>query len=493
MADTTAAGTKSSGTNEADDSKQPDSSNNKGKNSKQRKAARWKQMNKKKKDRKRANLGLDTNGDAKSKKQKPSLHWTKKYDEDKPVVPHEGSFAHVDMQKKFGVSIDNLDDTKEKVEEEATDSNNTTVEPGTDDASTTAVEDETPKIPKRKLAMLVSFKGSNYSGFQININAHTLQAEIELALYRAGVISQRNFGHPGKYSWSNSARTDKGVHAAAQVCSLKGEMIKGDDLDAMRMKVNEYMPEDIRVLDFERVTRMFCARTNRDKVRYQYMVPSFMLCSQEEVRKAFDTVIPEEKSHQVERMTPIVASNLGEENISSEVLDHARAALINHRVTPEQMERLKSGLKLFEGTNNFHNYTRRLGAKDASSSRYILSFVPLEPILVPGVTNEDGSKQPDTQWIPLQVVGQSFLLNQIRKMVSAAVDLAREAVSTEKIEQSLTKDHRIKVNVAPAQGLFLDRSFFDLYNKHKANNTPDRVTLDWVEKDGEEMPAAGKS
>ena len=170
-----------------------------GKNSKQRKAARWKQMNKKKKDRKRANLGLGPNGDTEyaNKKAKPNLHWTKKYDDDKPVTPHEGSFAHIDMQKNFGVSIDS-DDTKKKVEEEEVADNNTKVEPGTDDASTTAVEDETPKIPKRKLAMLVSFKGSNYSGFQININAHTLQAEIELALYRAGVISQRNFGHPGE-------------------------------------------------------------------------------------------------------------------------------------------------------------------------------------------------------------------------------------------------------------------------------------------------------
>ena len=48
----------------------------------------------------------------------------------------------------------------------------------------------------------------------------------------------------------------------------------------------------------------------------------------------------------------------------------------------------------------------------------------------------------------------------------------------------------MKINVAPAQGLFLDRSFFELYNKHKANNAPDRVKLDWVEKEGEEMPSA---
>lgn len=50
----------------------------------------------------------------------------------------------------------------------------------------------------------------------------------------------------------------------SQVCSMKGEMIfhnKNDDisvedqLDAMRERVNEYLPADIRVLDIERVTR----------------------------------------------------------------------------------------------------------------------------------------------------------------------------------------------------------------------------------------------
>merc|ERR1711957_920041 len=98
---------------------------------------------------------------------------------------------------------------------------------------------------------------------------------------------------------------------------------------------------------------------------------------------------------------------------------------------------------------------------------------------------------------PLQVVGQSFLLNQIRKMVSAAVDLARGRVSEEKIKESFAKQCRMKINVAPAQGLFLDRSFFELYNKHKVKNAPkhgdsrDREILDWVEGiEGEVIPAA---
>ena len=542
-------------------------------NSKQRKAARWKQLNKKKKEQKRKRLGLvgpsddgDTSECKISKRSKPNLHWKKEFDEHKIVEPHEGSFANLNMQKLFNVSVDlpiirnddydgdnekllevkkesekgNVDEKKidNKLEEEngeltdkvvgSTDSNDaavaSTTDATTDTSSTTptaeTTEDNTPKLPKRKLAMLVSFLGSNYSGFQINDSKRTLQAELELGLYKAGVISQRNFGHPSKYSWSNSARTDKGVHAAAQVCSLKGEMIyhttttaaatttttpnkdneevviTKQNLDDIRIKVNECLPSDIRVLDFERVTRMFCARTNRDKVRYQYMIPSYMLCSQEEVRKAFSGVDDGYDITQdlTERITPMLASNIVQEKIDMKVLEHARSALVNHRATPEQMERLKHGLKLFEGTHCFHNYTRRVGANNASSNRYILSFVPLDPIIVPGSpNNKDGSKQPDTQWIPLQIVGQSFLLNQIRKMVSAAVDYARGTVSQTKIEQSLSKEYRIKVNVAPAQGLFLDRSYYDLYNKHKANNSPDRVTLEWVEKEGdEEMPPAGK-
>jgi tRNA pseudouridine(38-40) synthase len=78
-------------------------------------------------------------------------------------------------------------------------------------------EDAPGKLPKRKLGILVSFLGSRYGGFQINAGQRTLQAELELALFRAGIISSSNFGWPSKYSWSNSARTDKGVHAAAQV------------------------------------------------------------------------------------------------------------------------------------------------------------------------------------------------------------------------------------------------------------------------------------
>ncbi|KAL3801490.1 hypothetical protein HJC23_000928 [Cyclotella cryptica] len=391
------------------------------------------------------------------------------------TTPHEGSFAHPDMQKLFHVEVDVPATSNVSEGEDAPDG----------------------KLPKRKLGILVSFLGSNYGGFQINAGQRTLQAELELALFRAGIISSSNFGWPSKYSWSNSARTDKGVHAAAQVCSMKGEMIfhnensdisLEDQLNAMRKKVNEYLPVDIRVLDIERVTKPFCARTNRDKVRYQYMVPSYVLCSREEVSNAFKSTERDTANETGNRLTPMEASNIVSETITPEILQQARSKLVGYRTNASQMSRLKDALKVFEGTHSFHNYTRRIGANDASATRYIISFVPLKPIVVPGEKNDDTTGD-DTEWIPVQVTGQSFLLNQIRKMISAAVDLARGTVTREKIEESLTKKCRMKVNVAPAQGLFLDRSFFDSYNRQKAQNS-DHRPLNWVE--GEEIPAAVK-
>ena len=470
-------------------------------NNKQRKASKWKQMKQKKKEQKRRQFAADDDAkdDGNNSKKKPRLnHWKREYDEGK-VTPHEGSFAHAEMQKLFNVKIDNGDVPIDKTDEK--DGVQTGV--AKEAAAQTEAALTTEKIPKRKLAFLVSFLGSNYSGFQINSLTKSIHAEIELGLYRAGLISKSNFGHPSKYAWSNSARTDKGVHAAAQVCSFKGEMIyhhKIDDfqqqLDAMREKVNECLPDDVRILDFERVTRTFCARTSRDKVRYQYMVPSFMLCSREDVRNAF--AVNDDNDNETtptdRKLTPMEASKIVQDDVNDEVMSAARAKLLQYRVSEETLQRLSDGLKLFEGTHSFHNYTRRVGANDATATRYIIKFAPLEPVLVPGCDD-----QPDTQWIPVQVTGQSFLLNQIRKMISAAVDLARGVASTEQITQTLSKEYRMKVNVAPAQGLFLDRSFFDLYNKHKVKNAPKHGNqpeldiLDWVEEDGKEIPAAGKS
>ena len=74
-----------------------------------------------------------------------------------------------------------------------------------------------PKYNKRKIALLLMYKGTGYSGLQVNKGFKTIEGEVHDAIMRAGGISRENENEFQKLSWGRSARTDKGVHAAGNV------------------------------------------------------------------------------------------------------------------------------------------------------------------------------------------------------------------------------------------------------------------------------------
>lgn len=77
------------------------------------------------------------------------------------------------------------------------------------------------------------------------------------------------------------------------------------------------------------------------------------------------------------------------------------------RLSEEKLAELNEVLGLYKGTKNYHNFTSRRIAKDPSCQRYIMDFSSSKPYLVD-----------DIEYVKLTVKGQSFMLNQIRKMVS---------------------------------------------------------------------------
>ncbi len=135
---------------------------------------------------------------AEKKKSNRPGEWKSRNNEKDEV--HDGSYANAEMRKMFDVSIPELD---------GSDNDSSTAKVGEDGNENDNDNQEQIKHPKRKVALLLGFLGTNYGGMQINKGQRSLQAEIELALFRAGVISKANFGYPKKYSWSNSARTGK--------------------------------------------------------------------------------------------------------------------------------------------------------------------------------------------------------------------------------------------------------------------------------------------
>ena len=202
-----------------------DNNNSEKQSFRERKNAQWRQSWKDKKEKKmRKRVDQQQEDEAGNNKNKRSKlrSWDNKYDKNQNVPPHLGSFADETMQKLFSVDINEVPNKQSEEEGSETGkveavAKSALVDGSKADTTKNEEAEEEAKIPKRKLAMLLSFLGTDYSGFQINDGYRTLQSEIELGLYRAGIISTMNFGHPGKYSWSNSARTDK-VCVYSSVC-----------------------------------------------------------------------------------------------------------------------------------------------------------------------------------------------------------------------------------------------------------------------------------
>jgi tRNA pseudouridine38-40 synthase len=387
-------------------------------------------------------------------------------------VVHPGSYANKEMRDLYNVVLPELDEMQAKAEAKkeadaasAAEDNSIDLSAGINtagrtDAVAVAAEEEVDgrkeKLPKRKVAILVQFLGTNYGGMQINEGKQSIQAEIELAIYKAGLLAATNFGFPKKYSWSNSARTDKGVHSCAQVCSVK-IMFPSEDFDEVREMINAQLPDDIAVADMVKVPRSFCARTQRDKVRYQYMLPSFALQRREQLRAVYESVL----------LGGLNAKTTGrnvKDPFTPEEINALQDTFREYRATEENVNQLAAALKEYEGTHKFHNYTSKKKSDDASAARYILSFTVQDRVV----------DKYGVEWIPTLVVGQSFLLHQIRKMMSMAMDAARGASSVDIMKDSFS-DSYLNVNTAPAQGLFLEMSYYDNFNRrHKAGDP-----LDW--------------
>jgi tRNA pseudouridine(38-40) synthase len=325
-------------------------------------------------------------------------------------------------------------------------------------------EPDTPKRVKKKVAFLLAYVGTNYGGFQINDGQRTPQAEFELAMLRTRLLLPCNFGSPHKYSWSTSGRTDKGVHACAQVVSAKVELLPDQTMAEVRDEMNTVLPDDVRVLDVVRTTRNFCAKTQRDRVRYQYMIPSFVFADADTLRVLFKDVV----GH----------SNRGQskaELLLPEELKSVQSALKDFKANPMHIAKLQEALQVYEGTHAFHNFSRGVKSNEARAARYIERFHVEEPIVFPN----------GVEWIPTQVLGQSFLLNQIRKMVCMAMDVARGVVPLTNVSRALERQSDVRINVAPAQGLFLEMSYYGGYNRRKLTSHNDLEDLDWADESTE--------
>ncbi|KAF1991065.1 tRNA pseudouridine synthase A [Aulographum hederae CBS 113979] len=124
--------------------------------------------------------------------------------------------------------------------------------------------------PKRKVAVMIGYSGSGYKGMQIMPTERTIEGDIFSAFVAAGAISKANADDPKKNALVRCARTDKGVHAAGNVISLKLIIEDGDIVE----KINSHLSPQIRVWGIERTTGSFSCYQACDSRWYEYLIPT---------------------------------------------------------------------------------------------------------------------------------------------------------------------------------------------------------------------------
>ncbi|KAK6185577.1 hypothetical protein SNE40_007781 [Patella caerulea] len=259
----------------------------------------------------------------------------------------------------------------------------------------------------RKVALLLAYCGAGYYGIQIQKDYPTIESELLSSLVKGNFITQEHADSPQKIQFQRAARTDKGVSALGNVISLKIPVDSGHVAE----KINQNLPDQIRVIGYIRATRGFNSKNFCDARTYMYMIPTYAFAG-------------------VEKM------------VSDE-----------YRIDDESMQKLQSVLNKFKGTHNFHNFTSGVKPTESCAKRYIISFEAGKPVV------EDG-----TEFITLVVKGQSFMLHHIRKMVALTVSVLRGMCGIETIDKAWLHD-KMDVPKAPSEGLFLYQTHYDGYNK----------------------------
>lgn len=117
---------------------------------------------------------------------------------------------------------------------------------------------------------MIGYSGTGYKGMQISASEKTIEGDLFNAFIAAGAISKANADDPKKASLVRCARTDKGVHAAGNMISLK---LIVEDEDIVK-KINENLSPQIRVWGIERTIGSFSCYQACDSRWYEYLIPS---------------------------------------------------------------------------------------------------------------------------------------------------------------------------------------------------------------------------
>nr|CAB3450629.1 unnamed protein product [Digitaria exilis] len=366
-------------------------------------------------------------------------------------------------------------------------------------------EQRRPRYKRRKVAILLGYCGAGYQGMQKNPGARTIEGDLEEALYQAGAVPEADRAAPRRYDWARAARTDKGVSAAAQVVSGRFYVDPPGFID----RLNAQLAPQIRAYGYVRVTNSFSAKKFCDRRRYLYLLPVFALDpsahpdreavmasvgSGSELTKCLEC---SERGRKVpgvmgrEGKLPSPEENGADGPVEGTVDGHDESESIGAaKADPTASDGGNTNAHGVSGDGTEAGNDAELGStgtgevvpSDASIKNENKPEATTTEEIEQGMDlkNGNGEEKPPTKSafsytdevmerfsriLKCEVVGQSFMLHQIRKMIGLAVAVMRNCAPESIYDVAFRKDVRLNVPTAPEVGLYLDECMFTSYNK----------------------------
>jgi len=250
----------------------------------------------------------------------------------------------------------------------------------------------------------LQFLGFRYSGWQKQPNQRTIESML---------IKTLKFILPNvKFKILGAGRTDSKVSALDAKFELFIEEYQIIDFEPFIKEFNTNLPPDIKAMEITEVDAEFNIIQNSKSKEYVYLF-------------AFG-----QKNH------PFCAPFLA--NIILEL----------------DIELMKEGAKLFEGTHHFKAYTAR-PQEHTKFDRTITTCELKENTIL------TASFFPKKSYA-LHVEGEGFIRYQVRMIMGALILLGKGELSMEDIKASLKEDYTAQISyVAPGSGLLLNKLEFD--------------------------------
>jgi tRNA pseudouridine38-40 synthase len=245
----------------------------------------------------------------------------------------------------------------------------------------------------RNIKLTIAFDGTEFSGWQRQLNAPTIQGKLEEALSRITDSTVTLHG---------AGRTDAGVHALAMVASFQTTSSLSHAI--LNKGLNSILPSAIRILHTEDVGPEFHARFSATSKTYFYIIETGAI--QSPINRLYAVHVPQDLT----------------------------------------IEPMLQCLDLIIGTHDFASFEAS-GSRDKSISGGRGSVRTLQEATL----NKTGTNE-----LQFVFTGDGFLRHMVRNIVGTVLEVGKGRKTVEEFKTILEAKDRSKASAtAPAHGLFL--------------------------------------